>query len=113
MDRAIPALPALDLGASVAFYRRLGFAATLYDAYAVLCRGDVEIHLWATDDRHVAENSGCYLRVADVDAWHAALVAAGVPAAPPEPKPWGLREFHAFDPAGNLLRIGTPLQPRK
>ena len=69
-----------------------------------------------------------YLRVADVDALYAEVVAAGLEVLSPaelrerwdaggplerisalEDKPWGLREFALLDADNNLLRIGQPL----
>ena len=115
-DLAIPTLPSRSLPATAAFYAGLGFDAKLFgDApyYAILTRGDLELHFFAHPDLVPAEShAGCYLRVRDVDRIHAEFRAAslplhGIPRMDAlEEKPWGMREFAIVDPDGNLLRIG-------
>jgi predicted enzyme related to lactoylglutathione lyase len=47
-----------------------------------------------------------WLQVADVDAEHERLAAAGVAITdPPADMPWGLREMSFTDPDGTLLRL--------
>jgi catechol 2,3-dioxygenase-like lactoylglutathione lyase family enzyme len=108
---AAPILPARDLDEAVAFYGRLGFRATgRYRDYALLRRDSAELHLWLCADRHIAENTACYLRVDDLAALHRELAAAGLDrVTAPHPKPWGMREFEVWDPSGNLLRFGEGL----
>ncbi|MCG2584139.1 VOC family protein [Massilia sp. TS11] len=119
-DLAIPILPSRSIGATLAFYRRLGFegdAHSFNDAYAILCRGDIELHFFLHKDL-VPEHSfaGCYLRVGDVETLYRDFAAAqlprrGIPRMDLlEDKPWGLREFAVVDPDGNLLRIGQVIQ---
>jgi catechol 2,3-dioxygenase-like lactoylglutathione lyase family enzyme len=109
--RAAPALPSLDLDVSILFYQALGFTlAARYDddPYAILTREGAELHLWLTDDHHVAENSGCYLRVDDADVVWREWRNRGIPRlTAPEDKPWGTREFQVLDPSGNLIRVGS------
>lgn len=52
LARAIPALPVRDAAAAVGFYReRLGFDVLHHDTgFAVLRRGDAELHLWEAGD---------------------------------------------------------------
>ncbi len=52
-----------------------------------------------------ANEAACYVFIADVDAFHAALpgeIAVG----PIVDQPWGMREFSVTDPSGNVLRFG-------
>ncbi|MFN7553387.1 MAG: bleomycin resistance protein [Pseudomonadota bacterium] len=115
-DLAIPILPSRDIGATLAFYRRLGFEGEAHAAdagYAILTRGTLELHFFRHPTVVPAESSaGCYLRVADAGAIHrefaaAGLLRRGIPRIDAlEDKPWGLREFAIVDPDGNLLRIG-------
>ncbi|UOS99073.1 VOC family protein [Xanthomonas arboricola] len=115
-DRAIPLLPGLSIEHTVAFYRRLGFVgdAHPHDAgYAILTRGEVELHFFAHPDLDPAAcYAGCYIRVGDVDAVYAAMRAAQLPAHgiprldAVSDKPWGMREFALVDESGNLIRIG-------
>lgn len=115
--RAIPILPSLDLDQTLAFYERLGFAVrfrqTEPDVYAIVRRGEIEIHFWGCAERYIAEHSACYIRVSDADALHEEYRRHGIERLPPvEDKPWGMREFHLIDPSGNLIRIGHPLGAR-
>jgi catechol 2,3-dioxygenase-like lactoylglutathione lyase family enzyme len=114
-DLAIPILPSRSLQSTLAFYRRLGFEGELVegDAYAILSRGDLELHFFPHTELVPAESwAGCYLRVADVETLHKDFVAAGLPARgiprmdAIENKPWGMREFAIVDEDGNLLRVG-------
>jgi catechol 2,3-dioxygenase-like lactoylglutathione lyase family enzyme len=107
--RAIPVLPAGDWEESVAFWRKLGFEVEgPHHDYARARRGDLEVHLYAdTGIECFTNHSACYLRVQDAAALRAEWQAAGVlPLAAVEDKPWGMREFHVVDPAGNLVRVG-------
>ena len=118
-DLAIPTLPARSLRATLAFYARLGFEGEIigaHDEYAILTRGDLELHFFAHPDVVPAEShAGCYLRVGDVDAIYRAFARAALPGAGiPRmdvigDKPWGMREFAVVDENGNLLRIGQVL----
>jgi catechol 2,3-dioxygenase-like lactoylglutathione lyase family enzyme len=117
---AIPTLPAHDLDATAAFYGRLGFGveSRFGDEYLILLRDGLELHFFGCPGIDPATTiAGCYLRVHDADALHAAFAAAGVPRGsrgaprlqgPPEDTDYGLREFALVDPDGNLLRIGSP-----
>jgi catechol 2,3-dioxygenase-like lactoylglutathione lyase family enzyme len=115
-DLAIPTLPSRSLPATIAFYAKLGFDGEILgagDSYAILTRGDLELHFFAHPDLVPAEShAGCYLRVLDVDRLHAAFAKAALPLhGIPRmdalgDKPWGMREFAIVDPDGNLLRIG-------
>lgn len=113
-DLAIPILPGRSLPATIAFYERLGFDGEIVgQAYAILTRGDLEIHFFEYPEVNAAiSHAGCYLRVADVDALYEAFQAAhlppqGIPRMDKlENKPWGMREFAVIDEDGNLLRIG-------
>lgn len=117
-DRAIPILPSRSLSATLRFYERLGFTGGLRGegTYAILTRGDLELHFFEHRTLVPAESYGmCYLRVGDVDALHrdmrtASLPVAGIPRLEMVgDKPWGMREFAVVDEDGNLVRIGQVL----
>jgi catechol 2,3-dioxygenase-like lactoylglutathione lyase family enzyme len=118
-DLAIPILPSRSLSSTLAFYGRLGFEGEILgagDAYAILTRGDLEIHFFLHTELVPAESwVGCYLRVADVEPLYKACLAAGLPLRgiprmdAIENKPWGMREFAIVDEDGNLLRVGQVL----
>jgi catechol 2,3-dioxygenase-like lactoylglutathione lyase family enzyme len=113
LNRACPLLPAPDVPAAAAWYRdTLGFSVRLArDDYAIVERDDVELHLWACEDRRLAGSTSAYLRVDSIEVFRAALPEhlgqgriSGI-----EERPWGMREFYVWDPSGNLLRFGEPM----
>jgi catechol 2,3-dioxygenase-like lactoylglutathione lyase family enzyme len=108
LTSAVPILPARDLDEAEAFYGRLGFQTLgRHSEYVLLRRETAELHLWLCTDRHVAENTACYLRVSDIEAMHRDLLAAGLDRlSAPQMKAWGMVEFEVWDPSGNLLRFG-------
>lgn len=118
-DIAIPTLPSRSLPATLRFYRALGFSGKLLgvgDSYAILVRGDVELHFFAHPALDPAEShAGCYIRLSDVGAMYkafqsAALPIQGIPRMDTlADKPWGMREFAIVDEDGNQLRIGQVL----
>ena len=92
--------------------------------YAIVARGSLTLHLWKCADRRIAENTACYTEidsVASLDALHAEwLAASGRPGFQPgrieqrpQDKPGhGMREFHVWDPAGNLIGLGASLDKK-
>lgn len=111
IGKSIPVLASLDMARTLEFYAKLGFTKA-YDGdpgYGIVCWGDVEIHFWACDDRHIAENTSCYIRVADIQAMHA-LIAPHYPLQAIRETPWGMAEFYVWDPDGNLVKFGQPMQ---
>lgn len=110
---AIPILIALDIAATGRFYEALGFGLTRFpeNGYLIARRGTIEIHFVAFDDRHVAENTSCYIRLEDADVLFREWKSTGIARMNEiEDKPWGMREFAVWDPAGNLLRVGHRIQ---
>jgi Glyoxalase/Bleomycin resistance protein/Dioxygenase superfamily len=55
-----------------------------------------------------AGGGACYLRVADVEAWHRGWAEGGYEPGAVEVMPWGMREFVVDDPSGNTIRVGQP-----
>jgi catechol 2,3-dioxygenase-like lactoylglutathione lyase family enzyme len=117
---AVPILPARDLGATLAFYERLGFENRGDDwrrwNYLILGRGGAELHFYADPAVDpLTTDFGCYLRVADADELWREWDAVGVPhdsatgsrLTAPETTDYGMREFALVDPSGNLLRVGS------
>jgi catechol 2,3-dioxygenase-like lactoylglutathione lyase family enzyme len=107
----VPVLASLNLGESVAFYAdRLGFMKICqYDDYAIVARDGAEIHFWLCADRNIAENTSCYIRVADTQRLFDEFVANGAPVKVPTVRPWGMKELYVIDPHGNLLKFGEPV----
>jgi hypothetical protein len=81
-ELAIPILPSRSVNDTVAFYRRLGFEGGAHAAdsgYAILRRGDVELHFFTHRALKPAESSaGCYIRVSDVEGVHRAFSSSGL-----------------------------------
>ncbi len=109
-DMAIPLLASLDLDESLAFYAKLGFATErVAPDYVIAERGGIESHFLDCRERHIAEITSCSIRLVVVDALYAEYAALDLaPGRMDElaDMPWGMREFHVWDPHGNLLRIG-------
>ncbi len=120
-----PVLMARDVAASVAFFARLGFRLVFADSpasprYAVVARDGCELHLQWQDASHWKaglDRPNTRFLVDDVDRYFEELRAAGVtpdrstpssPWASPGDTPWGTREFHVRDPAGNGLQFYRP-----
>lgn len=105
----VPVLASLNLAETLQFYtRHLGFAPLLeMDNYLILQRDGCELHFWPCNERHIAENTSCYVR-ANTGVLHADFAARGLQVAPPVIQPWGMKEMFVIDPHGNLLKFGEP-----
>lgn len=110
---AIPVLPAVDIAAATTFYeQKLGFTIDFAsDDYAGLHRGGVQLHLWLTSDRSLAENTSCRVNVSGIDTLYEEYQTQNVihPSGGLATKAWGLREFAVLDLNGNCLTFAeTP-----
>lgn len=124
MLQAIPALPARDVARSAAFYRdQLGFTIDVEEAgFAILRYGEVEIHLWASNDdswetrtnpvpvisgaeSFLAGTASCRVGILGVDELYADVQPRGIVHSNGhmEDTSWGTREFGVLDPDGNLI----------
>jgi catechol 2,3-dioxygenase-like lactoylglutathione lyase family enzyme len=117
-DKSIPVLPSRSLPRTIKFYEKLGFAGALLasDTYAIVTRGDLEIHFFPHPDLKPEEcYAGGYMRVTEVDELHSAFAPAALPSTGiprlerVENKPWKMREFALIDEDGNLLKFGKVL----
>ncbi|MGH6626349.1 MAG: bleomycin resistance protein [Burkholderiaceae bacterium] len=104
----VPVLASLNLSETVAFYtQRLGFAMQLeVEDYAIMGRDGAQIHFWRCEERHIAENTSCYVRVADTQALYEEFKGKGLEVQPPAVRPWGMKELYVIDPHGNQLKFG-------
>ena len=128
LGRTIPALPARDVAASVAFYNeRLGFETLHHDGgFAVLMRDDAIVHLWESSDESwqtredtlerpvctgaesfLSGTASCRIEVEGIDELYDELRQADVlhPVSRDgvDDTDFGTREFATLDPDGNLL----------
>ena len=104
-----------DVRKSAAFYvDALGFEVVARpEGWIFVRRGHCLIMLGeCPDDMHPSE-LGChsyfaYLRVDDVDAYHARILASGLALriGPVADESWGMREFSLTTPDGHRIRIG-------
>ena len=114
-DTATPNLPSRDLGATRAFYERLGFAADFADdGWLIMRRGGLVMEFFPYPRlKPASSNFSACLRVDDVRELYDVCVAAGIPEAakgfprlhPPEVQESGLRIGALVDPDGSLLRL--------
>ena len=59
--------------------------------------------------RRPPHGSEVVLRVDDIDAEHARVLATGWPLADPlQQRPWGMTDFRLFDPSGQYVRVTGP-----
>ena len=110
INKAIPQLPSLNLARSKQFYEeKLKFKLKHhYSELIILEKDNIGIHLWLCDNSEIPNNSSAYFHVTEIDDWYGYCERLGIvhPNAHLEDKPWGLKEFHAVDPDGNLLKFG-------
>jgi catechol 2,3-dioxygenase-like lactoylglutathione lyase family enzyme len=106
--RIAPIFPVVDLEASFAFYRRLGFATRRYDqgGYGFVTLDGVELHLGVVPE--VVGPASAYLYVDDADELASRWSAAGIAVHPPQDTPWGMHEGAVVDPDHNVIRFGNP-----
>ena len=116
LSHIAPVFRAIDLAASVAYYRDKLLFETRFEwkdseaepvRYAILGRDGIELHLTASAD---VQPSVAYCFVADVAAYYADVKAAGANITEAiADQPWEMREFETKDPDGNVLIFGEHL----
>lgn len=107
-----------DMSASVRFYNAMGFVAIYGGAEAVFTSyraGSGFLNLQLAGPVAVSPRWGrSIFYVSDVDAQHAAAVAAGYPpVTAPQDAPWGERYFHIHDPDGHEVSFARILGDRE
>jgi len=104
-----------DMARTLAFYESLGLdLVTVYggpdQAFTSLRYGENFVNLSAGEGPPAGHWGRVILHVDDVDAVHAAAVAAGhQPEMAPSDAPWGERYFHLRDPDGHELSFAKLL----
>ena len=113
---AVPEVPVSDISAATTYYCEcLSFGLDWVEAdiaLAGISRDNCRLFLAGPSFRNERGNIGpmvIWLNLsskAEVDALHRAWRATNaIVLSAPESKPWGLHEFIAADPDGNLLRV--------
>jgi catechol 2,3-dioxygenase-like lactoylglutathione lyase family enzyme len=114
---AVPEIPVRDIDEALAYYEgSLGFTVDWGDGdlgLAGISRGDCRLFLASAEYRKGYGNVGPVMTWLNLDskdavddlyrAWHAGRTT--ILRSAPESKPWGLHEFTAADPDGNLFRV--------
>ena len=109
LQSAIPILAFLDLNESISFYRKIGFNCNdKWKEYLMCSRDNIEIHLWKCNDENIPKNTGCYVRVNEIEILYAEFSALNIihPHGKLEEKPWGLKQFSILDNSGNIIHFG-------
>jgi len=115
LTSAVPALFAQDVAQAIEFYReKLGFTLDFQHgepiSFAGVARDAVRIYLSHCEDRHLAENTMCWIFVENIEALAEEFLRRGAPGKL-ETQPWGLREFVVIDPAGNCVHFAEAAAP--
>ena len=110
-----PVLMSRDVGRSIQFYAKLGFALLGQDndadpRYARLGRDNIEIHIQQHDPvewTHPSDRPSYRFLVDDIDSMYTDLSSAGglADATAILDTAWGTREFHVRDPDLNVLQF--------
>lgn len=114
-DLATPNLPSRDFEATFQFYRTLGFEERFRDSgWMILRRDTLLIEFFPHPQLDPATSwFSCCFRLADVDAFFAGVLQAGVPEATtgwprahrPRQEAWGGRVGALIDIDGTLIRL--------
>jgi hypothetical protein len=109
LQSAIPILAFLEQTKTVAFYEQLGFSCNSnWPDYLMCARDNIEIHLWKCNDENIPKNTGCYIRVNEIDKLYKEFDALNIihPNGKLENKPWKIRQFSILDNSGNIIHFG-------
>ncbi|WP_158828783.1 bleomycin resistance protein [Mucilaginibacter lacusdianchii] len=113
LQTAIPILASLNEAESITFYtEKLKFTLQAnWTGYLILSRDDIYLHLWPCNDVYIAQSTGCYINVNDIENLYAEYEPLGIvhPNAKLEDKPWGRRQFSVLDNNGNIIHFGQAL----
>ncbi|CAH0243260.1 Bleomycin resistance protein [Massilia sp. Bi118] len=107
-----PLIPARDVEEGIAFYQRaFGFELLYRDAepaqFAIVGSEGAKLHLFASQDKHLADWTSLRIEVDGIDALYARCGEVGCvhPNGVLGSKPWGTREFSIIDPSGVCIAL--------
>lgn len=110
LHSAIPILASLNEDETVKFYtEKLGFTFhSSWDGYLIFSRDGVNIHLWPCDNAEIAKNTGCYVRVTEVDKLYAEYLTHDIihPEGALKQMEWEMKQFSILDNNGNIIHFG-------
>jgi len=107
-----PLIPARDIDEAIRFYRdSLDFDVQYRDGepaqFAIVGREGARLHLFASQDKHLADWTSLRIEVAGIEALYARCGVVGCvhPNGALGSKPWGTREFSIVDPSGVCVAL--------
>lgn len=110
-----PLVAAAVVEDGIRFYRdKLGFTLLYRDAdpanFAVISRDGVEMNLFGSQDKHLAEWTSLRIKVDQIDELYAQCEARGIvhPHGKLSARPWGVHEFSVLDPSGVCIAFYEP-----
>ncbi|HEX6481233.1 MAG TPA: VOC family protein [Ktedonobacteraceae bacterium] len=93
-----------DLEQALTFYGRLGFQTTYHDeAFAIIERDGVDLHLNYFEDVPKGKHSVCWIAVTNSDALYQQYLPTNAVCSPLKTQSWGFKEFMVRDPSGNRI----------
>jgi predicted enzyme related to lactoylglutathione lyase len=100
-------LPSVDIPASVAFYRKMGFELVVSEPHYARFKstvGDATFSVHAVESLQDASTTVVYFECASLDKLVAELQAKGLQfSQEPRDEPWLWREARLVDPSGNII----------
>src|SRR5712692_5555030 len=105
LDSIAPRIAVGDLGQTLAFYGRLGFAITYQDeGFAIIERDGIALHFNVSEGHSV-----CWIGVTNIEALYQQYLPTGAVQSSPQAQPWGMKEFFLCDPFRNLILFGEEI----
>jgi hypothetical protein len=113
LQTTTPILAYLNKEETIHFYTtklRFKFISEWED-YLIFTKDNVELHFWKTDNPVIPQNTGCYIRVTEVDKLYSEYNKFDImhPHGGLQNKPWEMRQFSILDNSGNILHFGEDI----
>ena len=113
LQTTTPILAYLNKDETIEFYTsKLGFTfGSEWEDYLIFTKDNVELHFWKTDNPEIPKNTGCYIRVTEVDHLYNDFKKHNIihPHGELQDKPWEMRQFSILDNSGNILHFGEDI----
>lgn len=117
LKSAVPILASLNEADTISFYtEKLGFTLNSnWDGYLIFSRDQIEIHIWPCDDKNIAKNTACYVRLTEIDELYSEYLPLGIvhPNGKLKVMPWKMKQFSILDNNGNLISFGENIEGNK
>lgn len=120
IERCIPILRVANADRAIAYYGAIGFAEDwrhqfeeAFPVFAAISRDGIQLFLSEHEGDGVF-GIHLFIKVSDVDQFHADCVGADVAvASPPEDMSFGVRQMSLKDVDGNILILGEPISDER